>query len=153
MDHPLWYSCLEKSHGQRSPVGCSSWGHEESDTSARLHFHCSLSCIGEGNGNPFQCSCLENPRDGGAWWAAICGIAQRRTWLKRLSSSSSSSSTQLELWVFKLKASLPLINNSQYGLKRSCDWLFISVICGMFLIYFWLVWVFVAAQTSPVAAT
>ena len=49
----------------------------------------SLSCIGEGNGNPLQCSCLENPRDGGAWWAAISGVAQSRTWLKRLSSSSS----------------------------------------------------------------
>ena len=57
----------------------------------RLHFHFSLSCIGEGNGNPLQCSCLENPRDGGAWWAAVYGVAQSRTRLKRLSSSSSSS--------------------------------------------------------------
>ena len=56
----------------------------------RLHFHFSLSCIGEGNGNPLQCSCLENPRDGEAWWAAIHGVAQSRTRLKRLSSSSSS---------------------------------------------------------------
>ena len=56
----------------------------------RLHFHFSLSCIGEGNGNPFQCSCLENPRDGGTWWAAIYGVAQSRPQLKRLSSSSSS---------------------------------------------------------------
>ena len=56
----------------------------------RLHFHFSLSCIGEGNGKPLQCSCLENPRDGGAWWAAVCGVAQSRTRLKRLSSSSSS---------------------------------------------------------------
>ena len=54
----------------------------------RLHFHFSLSCIGEGNGNPLQCSCLENPRDGGAWWAAVYGVAQSRTRLKRLSSSS-----------------------------------------------------------------
>ena len=54
-----------------------------------LHFRFSFSCIGEGNGNPLQCSCLENPRDGGAWWAAVCGVAQSRTWLKRLSSSSS----------------------------------------------------------------
>ena len=53
----------------------------------RLHFHFSLSCIGEGNGNPLQCSCLENPRDGGAWWAAVYGVAQSRTRLKRLSSS------------------------------------------------------------------
>ena len=60
------------------------------DTTERLHFHFSLSCIGEGNGNPLQCSCLENPRDGGAWWAAVYGVAQSRTRLKRLSSSSSS---------------------------------------------------------------
>ena len=78
-----------KSHGQRSLVGCSPWGREESDTTERLHFPFSLSCIGEGNGNPLQCSCLENPRDGGAWWAAVCGVAQSRTRLKRLSSSSS----------------------------------------------------------------
>ena len=58
-----------------------------------LHFHFSLSCIGEGNGNPLQCSCLENPRDEGAWWAAVYGVAQSRTRLKRLSSSSSSSNT------------------------------------------------------------
>ena len=56
----------------------------------RLHFHFSLSCIGEGNGNPLQCSCLENPREGGAWWAAVYGVAQSWTQLKRLSSSSSS---------------------------------------------------------------
>ena len=60
------------------------------DTTERLHFHFSLLCVGEGNGNPLQCSCLENPRDGGAWWAAVCGVAQRQTQLKRLSSSSSS---------------------------------------------------------------
>ena len=69
-------------------MGCSPWGRTESDTTERLHFHFSLSCIGEGNGNPLQCSCLENPRDGGAWWAAVCGVAQSRTRLKRLSSSS-----------------------------------------------------------------
>ena len=61
----------------------------ESDMTERLHFHFSLSCIGEGNGNPLQCSCLENPRDGRAWWAAFCGVAQSRTRLKQLSSSSS----------------------------------------------------------------
>ena len=55
-----------KSHGWRSLVGCSPWGHEELDMTERLHFHFSLSCIGEGNGNPLQCSRLENPRDGGA---------------------------------------------------------------------------------------
>ena len=61
------------------------WGLEESDTTERLHFHFSLSCIGEGNGNPLQCSCLENPRDGGAWWASVYGVAQSRTQLKWLS--------------------------------------------------------------------
>ena len=59
------------------------------DTTERLHFHFSLSCIGEGNGNPLQCSCLENPWDVGAWWAAIYGVTQSRTRQKRLSSSSS----------------------------------------------------------------
>ena len=79
-----------KSHGWRSLVGCSPWGRKESDTTEWLHFHFSLSCIGEGNGNPLQCSCLENPRNRGAWCAAIYGVAQSRTRLKRLSSSSSS---------------------------------------------------------------
>ena len=78
-----------KSHGQRSLVGCSPWGHEESDMTEWLHFHFSLSCIVEGNGNPLQCSCLKNPRDREAWWAAIYGVTQSRTWLKQLSSSSS----------------------------------------------------------------
>ena len=66
-------------------MGCSPWDREESDTIEQLHFHFSLSCIGEGNGNPLQCSCLENPRDSGAWWAAVYGVAQSRTQLKRLS--------------------------------------------------------------------
>ena len=74
--HPTSVLLPGKPHGWRS----LEW----------LHFHFSLSCIGEGNGNPLQCSCLENPRDGGAWWAAIYGVAQSRTRLKRLSSSSSS---------------------------------------------------------------
>ena len=70
-------------------LGCySPWGRTESDMTERLHFHFSLSCIGKGNGSPLHCSCLENPRDGRAWWAAIYGAAQSRTWLKRLSSSS-----------------------------------------------------------------
>ena len=71
------------------PLGCSPWGRSESDRTERLHFHFSLSCIGEGNGNPLQYSCLENPRDRGAWWAAVYGVAQSWTRLKRLSSSSS----------------------------------------------------------------
>ena len=78
-----------KSHGWRSLVGCSPWGREESETTEQLHFHFSLSCIGEGNGTPLQCPCLENPRDSGAWWAAIYGVAQCQTRLKRLSSMAS----------------------------------------------------------------
>ena len=74
------------------PGRLQSMGSLESDTTEWLHFHFSLSCIGEGNGTPLQCSCLENPRDGGAWWAAIYGVAQSRTRLKQLSSSSSSTS-------------------------------------------------------------
>ena len=80
-----------KSHGWRSLVGCSPRGQEE--TTEWLHFPFSLSCLGEGNGNPLQCSCLENPRVGGAWWAAVYGVEQSQTWLKRLNSSSSSSVT------------------------------------------------------------
>ena len=72
--HPTPVLLPGKSHGWRSLVGCSPWGCGESDTTERLHFHFLLSCTGEGNGNPLQCSCLENPRDGGAWWAA------RRLW-------------------------------------------------------------------------
>ena len=71
-----------ESHGWRSLVGCSPWGHKELDMTERLHFHFSLSCIGEGNGDPLQCSCLENPKDGRAWWVAVYGVAQSRTRLK-----------------------------------------------------------------------
>ena len=71
-----------KIHGQRSLVDVQSMGSLESDTTERLHFHFSLSCIGEGNGNPLQCSCLENSRDGEAWWAAVYGVAQSWTRLK-----------------------------------------------------------------------
>ena len=89
-----------KIHGRRSLVGCSPWGREESDTTERLHFHFSLSCIGEGNGNPLQYSCLENPRDSGAWRAAIYGVAQSRTRLKRLSSSNTKIwASQVAQWV------------------------------------------------------
>ena len=86
--HPTPVLLPGKSHGQRSLVRCSPWGRWGLDTTERLPFHFSLSCIGEGNGNPLQCSCLENPRDGGAWWAAVYGVAQSRTRLKWLSSSS-----------------------------------------------------------------
>ena len=84
--HPTPVLLPGKSYGWRSLVGCSPWGRKELDTIERLHFHFPLSCIGEGNGNPLPCSCLENPRDGGAWWAAIYGVTQSRTRLKWLSS-------------------------------------------------------------------
>ena len=84
--HPTPVLLPGKSHGQRSLVGCSPWGREESEMTEQLHFQFLLSCIGEGNGNPLQCPCLENHRDGGAWWAVIYGVAQSWTWLKRLSS-------------------------------------------------------------------
>ena len=73
------------------PGGLQSMGSLRVDTTARLHLHFSFSCIGEGNGNPLQRSCLENPKDGGAWWAAVYGVEQSRTRLQRLRSSSSSS--------------------------------------------------------------
>ena len=104
--HPTPVLLPGKSHGRRSLVGCSPWGHQESDMTEHLHFHFSLSCIGEGNGNPLQCSCLENPRDGGAWRAAVYGVAQSRTRLKRLSSSSSSRSNRNLLWEPEFKSRL-----------------------------------------------
>ena len=85
--HPTLVLLPGKSHGRRSLEGCSPWGRWGSDMTERLHFHFSLSCNGEGNGNPLQCSCLENPRDGGAWWPAVYGVAQSRKRLKWLSSS------------------------------------------------------------------
>ena len=100
------------------PGRLQSMGLLELDTTEQLHFHFSLSCIGEGNGNPLQCSCLENPRDGGAWWAAMYGVAQSRTRLKRLSSSSSRASlvaqmvkslpAMQETWVQSLRQEDPL---------------------------------------------
>ena len=102
--HPTPVLLPGKSHGWRSLEGCSLWGGYESDTTQRLHFHFSLSCIGEGNGNPLQCSCLESPRNRGAWWAAVYGVAQSRTQLKWLSSSSSK---LLENCPFKVDTMIP----------------------------------------------
>ena len=99
-----------KSHGQRSLVGCRPWGRKESGTTEQLHFHFSLSCIGEGNGNPLQCSCLENPRDGGAWWAAAHGVTQSWTRLKRLSSIIFSC-LHWHVALFFHMASLPTVKN------------------------------------------
>ena len=111
--HPTPVLLPGKSHGQRSLVGCSPWGRWGLDTTERLHFHFSLSCTGERNGNPLQYYCLENPRDRGAWWAAVCGVAQSWTRLKQLSSSSSS---MLYAETESRSLSLPsfLLNNIQY---------------------------------------
>ena len=98
--HPTPLLLPGKSHGKRSLEGCGPWGRWGSNTTERLHFHFSLSCTGEGNGNPLQCSCLENPRDGGAWWAAVCGVAQSRTRLKWLSSSSRWSKEKYGMSIF-----------------------------------------------------
>ena len=118
--HPTPVLLPGKSHGRRSLVGCSPWGHQESDTTERLHFHFSLSCIGEGNGNPLQCSCLQNPRDRGAWWAAVYGVAQSRTQLKRLSSSSSSSQYEARaelLFILDRRLSTAIILYLQGGIS------------------------------------
>ena len=99
--HPTPVLLPGKSHGRRSLVGYSPWGRWESDTTERLHFHFSLSCFGEGDGNPTQCSCLENPRDRGARWASVYGVAQSRTRLARLSSSSRETNTFTFKWHFR----------------------------------------------------
>ena len=102
------------------PGGLQSMGSLGVDTTERLHFYFSLSCIGEGNGNPLQCSYLENPRDGGAWWAAVSGVAQNRTRLKRLSSSSSCF-TWRRKWQ-PIPVSLPGESHGQRRLKGCSPW-------------------------------
>ena len=101
------------------PGRLQSMGSLESDRTEQLHFHFSLACIGEGNGNPLQCSCLENPRDRGAWWAAVCGVAQSRTRLKRLSSSSSSHPLLSDVILFRLPppSSKHHLTQGGWGLK------------------------------------
>ena len=118
--HPTPVLLPGKSHRRRSLVGCSPQGHEELDMTERLPFHFSLSCIGEGNGNPLQCSCLENPRGGGAWWAATYGVAQSRTQLMRLSSSSSSKKEAGTEW-----GTLEAFQFSSVQ-SLSCVWLFVT---------------------------
>ena len=99
--HPTPVLLPGESHGWRSLVGYSPWSHEELDMTEWLHFHFSLSCIGKGTGNPLQCSCLENPRDRGACWAAIYGVTQSRTWLKQLSRSSRAETLTLSLRIWE----------------------------------------------------
>ena len=110
--HPTPIFLPGKSHGRRSLEGCSPWGRWGSDTTEQLHFHFSLSCIGEGNGNPLQCYCLENPREGGAWWAAFYGVAQSRTRLKWFSSSSIVlTSGKMEQNMVKLSWKIPVVSS------------------------------------------
>ena len=98
--HPPPVLLPGKSHGQGSLVGYSPWGHLESDTTEQLHFHFSLSCIGEGKGNPLQCFCLENPRDEGAWWAAVYGVAQSQTRLKQLSRAAAAAAACIYTFIY-----------------------------------------------------
>ena len=114
-----------KFHGWRSLEGCSPWGCWGSDMTEWLHFHFSLSCFGEGNGNPLQCSCLENPRDWGAWWAAIYRVAQSQTRRKRLSSSSSRNET-------KTKYIFLIINHSVIAINS-----FTEIVCYYLFTYCW----------------
>ena len=118
--HPAPVLLPGKSHGRRSLVGYSPWGCEESDVTEWLPFHFSLSCIGEGNGNPLQCSCRENPRDGGAWWAAVCRVAQSQTWLKWLSSSSSKVDDAFSRITYKQLWKLLFIKRMQENWHDSC---------------------------------
>ena len=125
-----------KSHGRRSLIGCSVWGHEESDTTERLHFHFSLSCIGERNGNPLQCSCLESPRDGGAWWATEHEVTKRQT---RLSMYACTPYTKYkcakkrQLFPLNFLISLPTLKSQECKTSQSnrrlaaCNFLFKAV--------------------------
>ena len=110
--HPTPVLLPRKSHGRRRLERCSPWGRRGSDTTEWLHFHFSLSCIGGGNGNPLQCSCLENPRDRGAWWAAVYGVAQSQRRLKQFSSSSTYTQSMSQ----KIKVSIGFYSkcNSRY---------------------------------------
>ena len=113
--HPTPVLLPGKSHGWRGLEGCSPWDLEELDTTEQLHFHFSLSCIGEGNGNPLQSSCLENPGDGGAWWAAVYGVAQSQTQLKRLSSSSRDTLGAFTSFLWDWLTTKETQNNSGYN--------------------------------------
>ena len=121
---------LWKSHGRRSLVGCSPWGRWGSNTTEWLHSDFLLSCIGEGNGNPFQCSCLENPRDGGTWWAAVYGVAQSRTRLKWLCSSRSvyrvlqPLNEQTSNGLMSMRNKIKSIYRSSWRFKRKCQNIF-----------------------------
>ena len=135
--HPTPVLLPGKSHGRRSLVGCSPWGREELDTTEQIHFHFSLSCTGERNGNPLQCSCLENPRDRGAWWAAVYGVAQSRTRLKRLSSSTSELCRVilLRMYLSSCRNSMCLILTHTFIFSWQC-------FRFLFLLYIWFYFLF-----------
>ena len=134
--HPTPVLLPGKSHGRRSLVGCSPWDHWGSDMTERLHFHFSFSLIGEGNGNPLQCSCLENPRDGEAWWAAFYGVTQSRRRLKWLSNSNSNilyiykSSVKDQL--LSLISPLPLPPNEGASLNRKYCSIFVDLLSVLY---------------------
>ena len=117
--HPTPVLLPGKSHGRRSLVGCSPWAPSESDTTEHLHCHFSVSFPGEGNSNALQCSRLENPREGGVWWAAVYGVAQSQTRLKWLSSSSSSS-MWLERTTHVVPGYLRITLEEGRGADRAC---------------------------------
>ena len=134
--HPTPVLLPGKSHGRRGLVGCSPWGRWESDTTERLYFHSSLSYIGEGNGNPLQCSCLENLRDGGAWWAAVYGVTQSRTRLKRLSSSSSM--VHICILVTEMKHFNVFVSHLCF-LFSEISGFFCPFLIGLFIVSYWFV--------------
>ena len=135
--HPTPVLLPGKPHGRRSLVGCSPWGREESDTTEWLHFHFSLLCIGEGNGNPLQCSCLENPRDRGAWWAAVSGVAQSRTRLKQLSSSSSNLTEHSELSSVVLRSEQRSKKSGMCCFTWKMCWISLHSVQGDVLVMVW----------------
>ena len=100
------------------PGRLQSMGSQRVGSTEQLRFHFSLSCIGEWNGNPLQCSCLENPRDRGAWWAAVYGVTQSLTRLKRLSSSSRNLMEKLSKWQHWL-----LLWDPSPAIHRGCHFL------------------------------
>ena len=118
--HPTPALLPGKSHGWRSLVGCSPWGREESDTTERLDFHFSLSCIGVGYGNPLQCPCLESPRDGGAWWADSMGLHRVGHNWSNLAAAAHHTSKYLFLSFFYERSSLaPLVGKWEQALQNT----------------------------------
>ena len=113
--HPTPVLLLGKIPWMEEPGRLQSMGSLESDTTQRLHFHFSLSYIGEGNGNPLQCSCLENPRDGGPWWAAVSGVTQSRTLLMQLTNKSTRSTKHLQ-------NTSPHAGNTFYSIAHGTFW-------------------------------